>query len=68
MDQWIRDDGRFYLVEIGEDLFGLAVLVTYGGEHITRWRTLPAGSLEEAEKVRAKIAKARAAHGYRLTP
>lgn len=68
MDQWTREDGRFYLVEIGEDLFGLAVLVTYGGRHVTRWRTLPVGDQSEAERLRAKIAKTRAAHGYRLDP
>lgn len=68
MEVWTRDDGRFYTVEVGEDLFGLAVLVTYGGQHVTRWRTLPVGGQDEAERTRAKIAKTRAAHGYRLTP
>ncbi len=63
--RYVRDDGRYYVVERTEDLFGnQVVLVAHGGRTPPRVRSVPVGSAEEADAVIADIDKRRTAHGY----
>ncbi len=64
MEIWIRPDGRFYCFELGRDLFGLAVVVYYGGYRRSRVRIIAVDSPADGEKLMATMAARRAKHGY----
>lgn len=65
MERWTRDDGRYLFTERETDLFGLVVVVYYGGRFAHRMRSIPVTKIEEADRVIERIGKRRAAHGYR---
>jgi hypothetical protein len=65
MPRWTREDGRFYFAKVAADLFGLVVLVCYGGITRARVRSFPAESVEDAERILAEIGRRRKSHGYR---
>ncbi|HRF11790.1 MAG TPA: hypothetical protein PLR37_06600 [Candidatus Accumulibacter phosphatis] len=64
MEIWTRPDGRFYCSELGRDLFGLAVIVYYGGYRRSRVRIVAVDSPANGEKLMAMMAARRAKHGY----
>jgi hypothetical protein len=64
MEIWTRPDGRFYCFELGRDLFGLAVIVYYGGYRRSRVRIVAVDSPANGEKLMAMMAARRAKHGY----
>ena len=64
MEIWTRPDGRFYCFELGRDLFGLAVIVYYGGYRRSRVRIVAVDSPADGEKLMAIMATRRAKHGY----
>lgn len=62
----MRDDGRFYLAEMGRDLFGTVVLIAHGGRHTpARVRSIPVEDAAAGLAVIERLEKRRRAHGYR---
>lgn len=66
METWIRSDGRYQTFWLDEDLFGLVVIVLYGGDHHCRHRLIPVESEEAGACVMERLGKRRRAHGYTL--
>jgi hypothetical protein len=67
METWIRDDGRFYCMDLFRDLYGPAVIVWYGGQRSSRTRIIPVDSTVAGEKILDALARRRQSHGYRRT-
>lgn len=67
METWIRQDGRYYIISLAADLFGVVVMVAHGGRHrAAAVRSIPADSMEAAQAIMAALRKRRSAHGYAL--
>ena len=65
METWTRQDGRYYIISLAADLFGVVVMVAHGGRHRAAVvRSIPADSMEAAQAIMAALRKRRSAHGY----
>lgn len=65
MGMWRREDGRWYCAQIDRDLFGLVVVIAHGGRHRPpRIWSVPIESMEEGERIIARIEARRRQHGY----
>ena len=65
METWTRQDGRYYIISLAADLFGVVVMVAHGGRcRPAVARSIPADSAEAARLIMEALRKRRLAHGY----
>ena len=65
IETWTRADGRYYCYGLERDLFGLVVIVVYGGIHTKRLRIIPVDDVAQGEIVMERLGYRRKAGGIK---